>query len=36
MSQYQLGRYMEASEIDAIEAFLKTLTGEIPYSARKE
>jgi len=36
MSQYQLGRYMEEDEIDAIEAFLKTLTGEIPESVRKK
>lgn len=30
MSQYQLGRYIEKEEIDAIVTFLKTLTGEIP------
>jgi cytochrome c peroxidase len=33
MTQYQLGRYMKEEEIRAIEAFLKTLTGEIPKSA---
>jgi len=33
MTQYQLGRYMEPDEIDAIVAFLKTLTGKIPKSA---
>ena len=36
MSQYQLGRYMEKDEIDAIEAFLNTLTGEIPVSAKEK
>ncbi len=30
MTQYQLGRYMESDEIDAIVSFLKTLTGEMP------
>ena len=30
MTQYQLGRYMEPDEIDAIVAFLKTLTGKTP------
>lgn len=30
MTQYQLGRYMEEEEIDAIVVFLKTLTGELP------
>ncbi len=34
MSQYQLGRHMTPEEIDAIEAFLKTLTGEMPPSAK--
>ena len=33
MTQYQLGRYMESDEIDAIVAFLKTLTGEMPKRA---
>ena len=30
MTQYQLGRYMEPEEIDAIVAFLKTLNGTLP------
>jgi cytochrome c peroxidase len=34
MSQYQLGRFMEEKEIRAIEAFLRTLTGKLPKSAR--
>lgn len=34
MTQYQLGRYMEPEEIDAIVAFLKSLTGEIPEILR--
>ncbi len=35
MSQYQLGRDMTEDEIDAIEAFLQTLTGEMPKSDRR-
>jgi len=34
MTQYQLGRYMKEEEIRAIEAFLKSLTGKIPESAK--
>ena len=34
MTQYQLGRYMEAEEIDAIVAFLESLTGERPEILR--
>jgi len=30
MTKHQLGRYMESGEIDAIVAFLESLTGEIP------
>ncbi|MGC9350498.1 MAG: cytochrome-c peroxidase [Sulfurovum sp.] len=30
MSQFQLGRYMEPEEIEAIVAFLESLTGEVP------
>jgi len=36
MTQYQLGRYMKKEEIHAIEAFLESLTGEIPESVRKK
>jgi cytochrome c peroxidase len=31
MTQYQLGRYIEPHEIQAIVAFLKTLSGELPH-----
>ncbi len=34
MAKYQLGRYMEENEIDAIVAFLNSLTGEIPKSIK--
>ena len=34
MTQYQLGRYMEPEEIDAIVAFLKTLNGTLPEGKR--
>lgn len=34
MTQYQLGRYMEPEEIDAIVAFLESLTGEMPEILR--
>ena len=34
MTQYQLGRHMEAEEIKAIVEFLKTLTGEKPKILR--
>jgi len=34
MTQYQLGRYMEPDEISAIVAFLKTLTGKSPATAK--
>jgi len=34
MTKHQLGRHMEAGEIDAIVAFLKSLTGEIPLVVR--
>ncbi|MCK5536731.1 MAG: hypothetical protein KAI79_07880, partial [Bacteroidales bacterium] len=30
MTQFQLGRHMQEGEVDAIVAFLKSLTGEIP------
>jgi cytochrome c peroxidase len=30
MTEHQLGRFMKSEEIDAIVAFLKSLTGEIP------
>ncbi len=35
MSQYQLGRYMKPEEIDAIVAFLQSLTGRVPKTAEK-
>jgi len=34
MTQYQLGRFMQDDEIDAIVAFLKTLSGQIPQQRR--
>lgn len=34
MAQYQLGREMKESEIDAIVSFLKTLTGKMPEIAK--
>ena len=34
MTEYQLGRYMEAGDTDAIVAFLKSLTGELPEIVR--
>ena len=34
MTQYQLGRYMEPEEIDAIVAFLETLNGSLPEGKR--
>jgi cytochrome c peroxidase len=34
MTQYQLGRYMEPEEIDAIVTFLESLTGEAPAILR--
>jgi len=34
MTEHQLGRHMEPGETDAIVAFLKSLTGEIPEIAR--
>ena len=36
MTEYQLGRYMKSGEIDAIVAFLKSLTGEIPEIVRSK
>jgi len=36
MTEYQLGRYMTPEEIDAIVAFLKSLTGEIPQIVQPE
>ena len=36
MTEHQLGRYMEPEEIDAIVAFLKSLTGNIPSIAKEE
>ncbi len=36
MTQYQLGRHMEEGEIDAIVAFLQSLTGEIPEIVRSK
>jgi len=35
MSYYQLGRFIEEKEIKAIVAFLNTLNGEIPQSAKR-
>jgi len=35
MSEHQLGRYMSKEEIEKIVAFLKSLTGEIPLSVKK-
>jgi len=35
MTEHQLGRYMEPEEIEAIVAFLKSLTGRIPESVRE-
>ena len=35
MSEHQLGRYMSREEIEKIVAFLKSLTGEIPQSVKK-
>ena len=35
MTEHQLGRYMEPEEIDAIVAFLKSLTGNIPSIAKE-
>ncbi len=34
MTQYQLGRYMEPEEIDAIVAFLETLNGTLPQTQK--
>jgi len=34
MTEYQLGRYMETGDTDAIVAFLKSLTGELPEIVR--
>ena len=34
MTEYQLGRHMEAGDTDAIVAFLKSLTGELPAIVR--
>ncbi len=34
MTKYQLGRHMEAGDTDAIVAFLKSLTGELPEIVR--
>lgn len=36
MTKYQLGRYMEAGDREAIVAFLKSLTGEIPAIVRSK
>ena len=36
MTKHQLGRYMEAGETDAIVAFLKSLTGQIPAIVRSK
>jgi cytochrome c peroxidase len=36
MTRHQLGRYMEAGETDAIVAFLKSLTGDIPEIVRSK
>ncbi len=36
MTKHQLGRYMESGETDAIVAFLKSLTGDIPEIARSK
>jgi len=35
MSEHQLGRYITEDEIEKIVAFLKSLTGEIPKSVKK-
>jgi len=35
MTQYQLGRFMAPEEIDAIVAFLKSLTGRVPPTAER-
>jgi len=34
MTEHQLGRYMKPEELEAIVAFLKSLTGEIPQVAK--
>lgn len=34
MTEHQLGRYMKPEEMEAIVAFLKSLTGEIPQTAK--
>ncbi len=36
MTKYQLGRYMEPGDTEAIVAFLKSLTGEIPEIVRSK
>jgi cytochrome c peroxidase len=36
MTEHQLGRYMEPGETDAIVAFLKSLTGEVPEIVRSK
>ena len=36
MTEHQLGRYMAPEETDAIVAFLKSLTGDIPPIAKEE
>jgi len=36
MTEYQLGRYMEAGDTEAIVAFLKSLTGELPAIVRSK
>ncbi len=36
MTKHQLGRYMESGETDAIVAFLKSLTGDIPEIVRSK
>jgi len=36
MTEHQLGRHMEPGETDAIVAFLKSLTGEIPEIVRSK
>lgn len=36
MGLYNLGRILNTNEIDAIESFLKTLTGDLPVSFKKK
>ena len=36
MTKYQLGRYMEHGDTEAIVAFLKSLTGELPASVKEK